>query len=168
MLLAVGLVLPGRYVDVRVLLVEEAPGVKGDVALAHGALDARARLLLLTDHALEGATRRGHAGVVNQLQLVGLSESDVGEPKRALYMGPVPRGGGLQGTPPVPAEGAADLVTVHTVLTEPAKPLPHGNGFYTITALMHAQIAVVAEYDLVLDLAVALPAHRAEDVLRER
>ncbi|EKU22321.1 hypothetical protein NGA_2112620, partial [Nannochloropsis gaditana CCMP526] len=94
MLLAVGLVLPGRYVDVWVLLVEEAPGVKGDVALAYGALDARARLLLLTDHALEGATRRGHAGVVNQLQLVGLCESDVGEPKRALYMGPVPRGGG--------------------------------------------------------------------------
>ncbi len=52
--------------------------MEGDMALPHGALHARARLLLLADDAFEGATGRGHAGIINQLQLVGLGETYVG------------------------------------------------------------------------------------------
>ena len=78
MLLAEGLIFRGRHVDVGMFPVKETPRMEGDMALPHGALHARARLLLLADDAFEGATGRGHAGIINQLQLVGLGETYVG------------------------------------------------------------------------------------------
>jgi len=80
-------------------------------------------------------------------------------------MRPVPRGGGLKGPASVAAEGAADLAAVHAILTQTAEPLSHRDGLHAVTALVHAQVAVVAEHDLIVVFAVAFPADGAKDVL---
>lgn len=165
MLLAEGLILRGRDVNIRMFAVEEAPWMEGEVALPHGALHARARLLLLADDAFEGATGGGHAGIIDQFQFVGLRETHVGQPDSTLDMCPVPCGGGFEGTASVATKSAADLTAVHAILTQTAKPFPDRNSLHTVTALVHAQVTMVTEYYLVVILAVAFPADSAEDVL---
>ncbi len=80
-------------------------------------------------------------------------------------MRPVPCSGGFEGPASVATESAADLAAVHAIFTQTAEPFPNRDSLHAVTALVHAQVAVVTKHYLVVVLAVAFSADSAEDVL---